>query len=158
MPALFHYAPIHIDLLDDREYHQEQMDKPDGLWLSVDDCKDNWSSYCEAVGRLPENLVFRHRIHLKRDHRVLVLDTKDRMLEFSKQFVFAFDDRARSVDTFPVDWPKVADQWDGIVISPYHWPCRMNPKTLWYYLWDCACGCIWNTGCIARIEPMTKGS
>ncbi len=42
-----------------------------------------------------------------------------------------------------IDWIKVSEIYDGIEIYPYLYEGRR--KHNWYYGWDVASGCIWNT-------------
>jgi len=53
-----------------------------------------------------------------------------------------------------INWPAVAEKYDGIIIAPYIWQRRLsdNPDHFWYYGWDCASGCIWNTEVIEEIH------
>ena len=37
-------------------------------------------------------------------------------------------------------------KYDGIEINPYIGKAHLDNKTLWYYSWDVASGCIWNLG------------
>ena len=44
-------------------------------------------------------------------------------------------------------WAQVAERHSGIVVDPYS---RARSRTyLWYYGWNCAGGCIWDTGIIS---------
>lgn len=49
-----------------------------------------------------------------------------------------------------INWPMVADRYQGIVIAPYLWSRRMDGG-LWYYGWDCASGCIWDAAAVASV-------
>ncbi len=50
--------------------------------------------------------------------------------------------------TYQLEWDKVKDKYQGIIIAPYQWECRLALETCWYYGWDCASGCIWDLDCI----------
>lgn len=65
------------------------------------------------------------------------------MREFSKKFS---TDKAtlKECGFIWIDWVKVKPLYDGIIITPYQWRCRLDPDIFWYYSWDCASGCIWN--------------
>jgi hypothetical protein len=67
------------------------------------------------------------------DSNILVLDTPKKILEFGREYRIGES----------IDWPRLAKTHDGIEISPYQWSLRLN--LLWYYGWDVASGCIWNT-------------
>jgi hypothetical protein len=48
-------------------------------------------------------------------------------------------------------WGEVAEEYSGIIISPYS---RARSKSyLWYYGWNCAGGCIWDTEIVALGKP-----
>jgi hypothetical protein len=49
-----------------------------------------------------------------------------------------------------IDWNKVAEEYQGIIIAPYRWEHRLD--MMWYYGWDCASGCIWDSKAIERVE------
>lgn len=51
-----------------------------------------------------------------------------------------------------IRWPLVASLYDGILIPRYLWSIRFRN---WYYGWDCASGCVWNTDVI-RIESVEE--
>lgn len=54
--------------------------------------------------------------------------------------------------TYELDWLKVKQKYQGIIIAPYQWKCRMAQETKWYYGWDCASGCIWDLDCIDEFK------
>ncbi len=55
-----------------------------------------------------------------------------------------------------VDWTRIASEYQGIIIAPYVWECRLNDSCNWYYGWDCASGCIWDAAAVALIEPLQQ--
>jgi hypothetical protein len=55
---------------------------------------------------------------------------------------------------FEIEWRKVAERFDGIIIAPYIWQRRLDLESSWYYSWDCASGCIWNASAVREIVPM----
>lgn len=52
-----------------------------------------------------------------------------------------------------IDWRRVAESYQGIVIAPYVWARRHHLASGWYYAWDCASGCIWDSAAVAAIMP-----
>lgn len=32
-----------------------------------------------------------------------------------------------------IDWPQVAQHYDGIIIAPYCWEMRLDREAGWYY-------------------------
>ena len=69
------------------------------------------------------------------------------------------DGYVRKPYIYMLDFLKVMDEYDGIIIAPYQYSCRlMNSSTAWYYGWDCASGCIWNLGCISiKLDSIQEG-
>ena len=53
-----------------------------------------------------------------------------------------------------IQWDRVAERYQGIVITPYIWSRRLEPETHWYYPWDCASGCIWDGEAVESITVL----
>ncbi len=53
-----------------------------------------------------------------------------------------------------IRWPDVAARYDGMIIAPYVWSRRLDGDARWYYGWDCASGCIWNTSAIKSVSRL----
>jgi hypothetical protein len=118
---------------------QREEYKPSGLWVSDEDEAMSWSAWTsnnfgQGVGR-----QYEHDVALATDHNVLILTTPDDMIRFTKRFAA---DAA-------ITWQRVAEQYHGIIVTPYQWSQRYD--LWWYYGWDCASGCIWNKDAIASI-------
>lgn len=126
-------------------------EKPLGLWVSVDG-EDDWPSWCESSLSKWMADVIHHRILLVESPRVLLLATIGSMHDFEAEFG---RDCSHRGDRY-IDWPVVAERYDGIIIAPYHWHCRM--EMCWYYGWDCASGCIWNAEAIAGFEQVREAA
>ena len=146
---LVHYSKEPLEL---REccYIQEVDHKPHGLWVSCEHLKDdhNWLDWCTSEEFRLEHLKYRQEIKLKPAARILTLSTLWGLSWFTREY---------SRDRIPgvhckmfIDWPQVARDWNGIIIAPYQWECRLNPSYFWYYSWDCSSGCIWNLDIICR--------
>lgn len=130
-----------------RDYRSE-FDKPKGLWISVDG-NDDWASWCRA-----ENYPLRSRrykIILTPEAKVLVLKTAEEIFEFTEHYGRHVYDRWHRQY---IAWEVVAEEYQGIIIAPYQWRCRMQDETLWYYGWDCASGCIWNPDVITEVKEV----
>ena len=133
--------------IEAKSYHQGNDDKPTGLWYEVNDAWKNW-----VVDNAPDWMGerFNHEHHIVVDMtNVLVIRTAEEMMEFTRKYVILQDGYFR---TFHIDWTKVAEDYDGIEIPEYLWSFRMNDDTRWYYTWDVASGCIWNTDIITIIK------
>lgn len=151
--------------------------KPSGLWVSVRG-EDDWRSWCEAEEFHLDGLACAHRVTLSPAANVLWIVGAAALDEFHLEFSHETDferkmaerraeyDRGMGYDlesrvqgnglTFsrnqwPVDWARVAKQWDGIIIAPYIYSRRFDGP-FWYYGVDCASGCIWNLDAIDTFE------
>jgi hypothetical protein len=163
-------------------YNMTGLFKPYGFWFSVEHYADdhNWKDWCEEAEFCLESLKLRYLINLKKEAQILVLSNPEELMEFSINYasnestdfckfrkeqyskyssLLKEDSILRNMDkpyVYQINWKEVQDKYDGIIITPYQWSCRlMNPTTSWYYGWDCASGCIWNTKCI-EIELDTE--
>lgn len=141
---LRHYAPDTVLLDRSRTYKQERPDsytKPVGLWISVKG-ENDWLQWCtDELFRL-DHLAVEHHVTLGGD--ILILDKSDDLLDF--QSTYGIRDRRG----YAIDWPRVTQDYDGVIIAPYHWQHRLSLS--WYYTWDCASGCIWNLNAIEKWE------
>lgn len=127
-----------------------RSDKPDGFWVSVPG-SHGWTDYLRENGLpLPPH---RHQIELAAGARILFLDSVEAILDFS--------DRHPATSLSPsggtpvpgegIDWDAVVERWQGIIIAPFQATLRREPRTRWYYGWDCASGCIWDPAAIASV-------
>lgn len=152
-------------LLSQRTYSQSEKNlKPMGLWVSVHNEEDNWSRWCIQEDYELDNLSHKTKIKLRDNGKFIWLKTLNDINDFSKQFsksswTVSGDLNISGKDVFrafhhissSIKWDKVAEDADGIVISPYIWEARLHTDFSWYYPWDCASGCIWNLDAI-RVE------
>lgn len=132
--------------------------KPVGLWVSVQG-EDDWPAWCRQEEFWPEGLEHPHRVILRDEANILRIDTPDGINgfhakyaeenEFNRMMARIGDDNFRR-NQWPINWGKVATEYDGLIIAPYQWSRRLGP--IWYYGWDCASGCIWNLEAIASFE------
>jgi hypothetical protein len=84
---------------------------------------------------------------------VLLIKNSEEMYQFHEKY------KGDVYPGFPmvmIDWSKVAKDFDGIVITPYLWERRLDHHVNWYYGWDCASGCIWNTSVIETITELKE--
>ena len=120
-------------------------DKPVGFWVS-DENEFGWKQWCEIEGFREESLSNCAKVSLKPDANVLLISTEGELREFDARFGELDDDetwRAMGLSRRMIRWDKVAELYDGIIISPYQSGTRMDIQ--WYYSWDVASGCIWNS-------------
>lgn len=126
--------------------------KPRGLWVSDED-DYGWAEWCKdndfGIGKLA------HEVTLAPGADILRIESAAQLLAFTQEFSDALGllPDIPKIDNY-IRWDKVADAFDGILITPYQWPLRLDDRVFWYYGWDCASGCIWNAAAVERIEPL----
>lgn len=150
---LLHYSHKPILKLDERRYpiSARTIGKPGGLWLS---CDNEWEEWSKEADYNIEGLAYSHPIILLPFAKILRLSSAESIDEFTKQYIAAprnplcFDR-----DTYEINWAPIKEAYQGIIIAPYQWGCRLSPDTMWYYGWDCASGCIWDLAAIESFGP-----
>jgi hypothetical protein len=110
--------------------------KPLGLWYEVD---GDWRRWIEGEQFRLEAYTFAHRLELGAERMLFVRGSRE--LEAFNAEYEARELSVRGTLNWRIDWPRVAEEYDGIEIAPYVWSHRLD--YLWYYGWDCASGCIW---------------
>jgi hypothetical protein len=109
-------------------------DKPEGFWVSVNGDND-WPTWCISNEYNIGNLAVCHNIEIDLS-RILIIDTENKLEAFYNAY------RSGGYGSFWIVWPRVAREYDGIIITPYFYKYRLLYE--WYYTWDCASGCLWN--------------
>lgn len=149
-----HYSLIVIDRLDNRSYEQVKTRKPKGLWFSVEgkNLGYNWKDFCEVEEFQTERLRYRHQILFNKKANILHLKTADEVIEFSRKYCDKHHILTEELDSHNLDWVRVKDTYQGIIISPYQEFCRYSVDSEWYYGWDCSSGCVWDLECIEEFQ------
>jgi hypothetical protein len=49
-----------------------------------------------------------------------------------------------------INWPKVAEKYAGVEITPYLYEKRLSSH--WYYGWDCASGVVWDINAVKEFR------
>lgn len=159
---LMHYAELPVSFDAARTYEQKQprlFGKPEGFWVSVTG-EDDWPSWCESEEFRQSTLQAAHRVELAAGANFLRIDSTVGIDSLTARFAVQTEYERRWAhrgDTpakWPIDWQRVAEQWDGIIIAPYQW-ARRNTHD-WYYGWDCASGCIWNLAAIESVQLVAE--
>lgn len=122
--------------------------KPDGLWVSVKGDED-WLSWCESQGFRLSSLVVSHEIVVTKQNRILHLDSPEDLHDFLSTYGASYFGSSKAID-----WSRVANHYQGIIIAPYQWECRLHRDHMWYYGWDCASGCIWDASAIELVRVL----
>jgi len=163
---LIHYSRKKIEKLEDRSYTENDREwyaKPSGFWFSVegDDCVTNWKEWCESEKFRVECLEFSYEIILNENAKILHLKTHEEILDFTEKYPFLReqwnDETGRRIcKSYELNWDKVKKEYQGIIISPYQWDCRLDSNAMWYYGWDCSSGCIWDISCIKEFKEISN--
>lgn len=132
-----HLSKYPIYKIEKRQYIQKSDDKPNGFWYGFG---DKWIDWAEVAG--PEYKgKYVYEVDIK-SSSILEIKNYPEIIEFTRKY------RSRKQIIpgiiFSIDWQKIELKYDGIEINPYIGQARNNEKTIWYYGWDVASGCIWN--------------
>lgn len=149
-------APIFIDTLANRDQRGEPSSykKPSGFWIT-DDTDDCWRSWCLSERFNLENLTHKHEVDLIED-RILILRGEYDVRTFARHYCvdhwWGPEGNPRKYCDLCIDWPQVAKEYAGIIVTPYIWRLRLEDGFSWYYPWDCASGCIWDASAIKDVR------
>ena len=142
MEALLHYSSVPL-----REFRDpgepRGLYKPAGLWVSVGTA---WAEWCEVEQYNRSGFSHVSEVVLRRDARILCMGSGEQLDEFTALYG---KEGSHPLLLKEISWPRVAEDFQGIIISPYVWERRLELS--WYYGWDCASGCIWDGDAIAEI-------
>lgn len=145
-----------FDLDRARAYDQDRRyDKPDGLWVSVKGDRD-WQEWTQSEDFSADTTVAENEysVHLSAAANLLHLTSSRDVYRFTGDYQLEVGWGSSFNRGYRIDWSRVAGEYDGIVIAPYQWECRLDDRTFWYYGWDCASGCIWNLDAIATVTSI----
>ena len=132
-----HLSKYPIYKLEKRQYIQKPGDKPDGFWYGFG---DKWIDWAETAG--PEYMgEYVYEVDIN-DSKILQIKNYSEIIEFTQEYRSSKQIVPEII--FSIDWPRIELKYDGIEINPYIGKARTDEKTLWYYTWDIASGCIWN--------------
>ena len=132
--------------------------KPCGLWVSVEGGKSHgWFAWCQSERYGLQGFVHQTEIVLRGDARVVWIKTARELDAFTDEYERRDDPDYPRYAREP-DWARVADRFQAIIIAPYLWSRRMHKRTRWYYTWDCASGCIWDSAAVASLASLPTPS
>ena len=128
-----------------RDYIQVDFNlKPEGFWYQID---ESWEKFRKGVLNFDERSS---KVNLKIDKtNVLIINTLEKFDSFYDKYCSA--SVIFSSPQTAINWLAVSEDYDGIEIPYYFRERRMDLKHFWYYPWDVACGCIWNTDIITVV-------
>ncbi len=131
-------------------YLQKAHMKPAGLWYSCieDDAESwGWREWCEAEHfRLAD---LRYETEVRIEGKILAIHSEAEFLGFAD--VYKAPGPVPGLARMYIDWPRVAEVYDGIEITPYLWSMRLD--FMWYYGWDCSSGVLWNLDALRGFGP-----
>lgn len=118
--------------------------KPTGFWY---DFNNEWTEWCES--EMPHWLNNKIRYEVEIDTKdILILENKQDLTEFTNMYGYSI---SNLLTMQHINWIKVAETYKGIEIPNYLYNCRLDHNFFWYYGWDVASGCIWDTSTIKSL-------
>jgi len=146
--TLVHHCEHPFVLDRQRTYKQTPDRKPRGLFLSTQ-TQDGWEEWCLGESYCLPGLA--HCTEVQVDPaRLLVIQSEEQLRQFDHQYGGGPIDCGVLRGNSQINWPAVAETYQGIVIVPHQWNCRYEPS--WYYTWDCATACIWDLAAIMEVR------
>jgi hypothetical protein len=143
-----HYSDKPLKAVHSVRQHEKPDRKPQGLWFSVDDGEIEepcgWREWCTAEGFNLPGLAAQTEVILRHDTRALRLSNARDLDAFHK---------AHATGDWEIDWKRIADEYQAIIIAPYVWSRRLS-RLSWYYTWDCASGCVWDAAAVAELRAI----
>jgi hypothetical protein len=118
--------------------------KPRGLWVSDDDCEENWREWCLSERFGLERMTHVYDVEIADGADVVVLRSAWDIDGFTREWGDWYEREK-------IRWPDVQARYQGIIITPYIWERRLDRGANWYYGWDCASGCIWDPDALASV-------
>lgn len=146
LPPLTHYSKKKLVITHTPRLRRgdEPPMKPTGLWVS-DDADQGWAEWCRNEDFRLDELAHAHAVTLVPDALLLWLRTEADLFWFTDVYADLTLNKQIGINhRMWIRWDQVAEDYQGLVITPYHWRVRMDQRIFWYYSWDCASGCIWD--------------
>lgn len=139
-------------VLEQRVYEQStcrsSYSKPKGFWIT-DDTSDNWEAWCRSEEFCLDGLACRHEVDIDMS-RILLISDSLQMDSFVREWMREHDEPGCRDGV--VDWLGLSHRHSGLIITPYMWQFRLERMYSWYYGWDCASGCVWDTSAILAVR------
>jgi hypothetical protein len=122
------------------EYPQEVGYKPYGIWFG---CGPDWLDRMAFGSEPPTGKHYVYKLELDKSE-YLIINSDSQLKAFSKRY---------SLGPYDVNWPLVAIEFNGIIISPFLYRVAGNHD--WYYPWDVASGCTWDASTVLDVEEIS---
>lgn len=117
--------------------------KPNGLWYGIG------NSWAEWLADSQPNWI-RDYVHiLEIADNILLIDSLEKYHWFNDNYYLGKEQFKN------INWPKVAESYAGIQVSPYMEDYRFD--MLWYYSLDAASGCIWDPSGLKSSRLVNEG-
>ena len=146
---LLHHASAEFQL-EPRVYEQKIDHKPMGFWIDAQAGDElTWKRY---IDQYEDGLSTRatYKIGLDLNAKIRVLSNKMDMKAFTSEYgQFSPFDPEYCGD---IDWKRVAEEYQGILIAPFISECEEDPEYTWYWTWTISSGCIWDLNAISVFE------
>lgn len=122
--------------------NQKNGRKPKGLWYGIGSSWIDWIR--ENQPRWEQDYI----------HIVKINETNMKVIKYYEQLIEFHNEYHVSDEygTNMIDWNRVAQKYSGIEIAPFI--RKYNPNIEWYYTWDVASGCIWNSNALIHITKI----
>ena len=147
---LTHFGPDKFNFFSSKEYRENKYNiKPNGLWLSDENTDWGWKAWCESEEFNLDGLIGITNFECDTSNWC-VLSNVQKILKFTKEYECQLYPGAIYHNS--IDWNRIKKKYKGIVITPYQWKARLEPRTFWYYGWDCASACVWDLSTIMEIN------
>lgn len=138
--------PFDPGLLFNKVFSQKEkrtgLFKPDGVWYA---CGFDWLDW--VLSEMPQwahPYIYNLKID-KSDFKII--RTPGELVKFAKKYVIG--DVSTSMK---VNWSRLAENYTGIEICPYQ--PSLRHEFMFYYGWDIASGCVWDTHTIKAVDEI----
>jgi hypothetical protein len=135
-------------------FSQKIGNKPEGLWYECQDgSSTNWKDFCDAGLTGGSSKYDRSYNVVLNEYEILFIPDEHHFDKFAEMYSVphpADPDGSKGFDKM-IDWPKVASHYAGIEICPYLQSKRMDDDAFWYYGWDVASGCVWDSSGVKEL-------
>ena len=118
--------------------------KPNGFWYSIEGNGDGWSDWTAAEDFTDTNTQIAYELEVDLS-KCIVISNKAELKTFTEKY------KLIRPSYHAIDWKKVARDYSGIEINPYIPTYELDSQFVWYYGWDCASGCVWDSRIIEII-------
>ena len=142
-------------ILHNDKYKQNNTFKPTGFWYSCKNSRIDWVT-TENMGQFLHKYIYKivlysksfTNIHNPDKNKILLIQSLKDFDTFNDKFKYRKNEiESRFKDE--INWDMVSKYYSGIEIAPL---LEKRRFVSWYYSWDVASGCIWNTDLIKKIE------